>query len=79
MGLGGIVPLCLFYYSCIVSIFLPFVYIPSFSSLSHFIRAKPAIYKKKKKTARDVTGFCAFFSAWKLGNFLHILGRFLTK
>ena len=27
-------------------------------------------------TAGDVTGFCAFFSARKSGNFLHILGRF---
>ena len=31
---------------------------------------------KKTMTARDVTGFCAFFSAWKSGNFLHIFGRF---
>ena len=27
-------------------------------------------------TARDVTGFCALFSARKSGDFLHILGRF---
>ena len=27
-------------------------------------------------TATDMTGFCAFFSTWKSGNFLHIFGRF---
>ena len=31
---------------------------------------------EKNMTARDVTGFHAFFSARKSGNFLHILGRF---
>ena len=31
---------------------------------------------KKTITARDVTGFYAFFSAWKSGNFLRVLGPF---
>ena len=31
---------------------------------------------KKNMTARDVTGFYAFFSARNSGNFLHILGQF---
>ena len=34
---------------------------------------------EKTMTARDATGFYAIFSAWKSGNFLHILGRVLTK
>ena len=32
--------------------------------------------KKKNHDSRDVTGFYAYFSARKSGNFLHILGRF---
>ena len=40
----------------------------------------PGTEKKKKtmtaRTARDVTGFCAFFSTQKSGYLLHILGRF---
>ena len=32
----------------------------------------------KTMTATDVTGFCASFSAWKSGSFLHIWGNFQT-
>ena len=39
----------------------------------------PLIGTEKTMTARGVTGFCAFISARKSGNFLHILRRFLTK
>ena len=37
------------------------------------------IGNEKNMTATDVTGFCAFSSIWKSGNFLHILGRFPTN
>ena len=35
--------------------------------------------RKKNTTARDVTAFCTFFSAWKSGKVLHIWGHFLAK
>ena len=39
----------------------------------------PYLFSGKAMTARDVTGFCAFVSARKSGNFLHIWGDFLSK
>ena len=43
------------------------------------VQSCPNSRTEETTTARDVTGFCALFSTWKPGNFLHIWGHLLTK
>ena len=51
--------------------------LPWLGSRSHILLSREdKLGTEKTMTATDVTGFCAFFSARKSGNLLHILGRF---
>ena len=47
--------------------------------ITAFFMGNTKIGTEKTMTARDMTGFCASFSARKSGHFLHIWGEFLTE